>query len=116
MDSHPSQRIMKTIDRLSSDTSRAGLMSAGSLGCGGARAAACFSVGSISVVPGIASTSAVTAEPGSGQTDAATARSEEHTSELQSLMRHSYAAFCLQKNKTITHNSINTLTQANRDA
>src|SRR3546814_1671101 len=24
-------------------------------------------------------------------------RSEEHTSELQSLMRHSYAAFCLQK-------------------
>src|SRR3546814_4160372 len=27
------------------------------------------------------------------------ARSEEHTSELQSLMRHSYAAFCLQKKK-----------------
>src|SRR3546814_10030891 len=27
-------------------------------------------------------------------------RSEEHTSELQSLMRHSYAVFCLQK-KTI---------------
>src|SRR3546814_7307731 len=26
-------------------------------------------------------------------------RSEEHTSELQSLMRHSYAAFCLQKKK-----------------
>src|SRR3546814_10523880 len=25
------------------------------------------------------------------------ARSEEHTSELQSLMRHSYAVFCLQK-------------------
>src|SRR3546814_6486371 len=29
------------------------------------------------------------------------ARSEEHTSELQSLMRHSYAVFCLkQKKKT----------------
>src|SRR3546814_7728683 len=28
-------------------------------------------------------------------------RSEEHTSELQSLMRISYAVFCLQKNKTI---------------
>src|SRR3546814_8240119 len=28
------------------------------------------------------------------------ARSEEHTSELQSLMRISYAAFCLQKKKT----------------
>src|SRR3546814_2119907 len=26
------------------------------------------------------------------------ARSEEHTSELQSLMRNSYAVFCLQKN------------------
>src|SRR3546814_8344921 len=31
---------------------------------------------------------------------AATARSEEHTSELQSLMRNSYAVFCLKK-KTI---------------
>src|SRR3546814_9756134 len=27
-------------------------------------------------------------------------RSEEHTSELQSLMRHSYAVLCLKKNKT----------------
>src|SRR3546814_1125777 len=30
-------------------------------------------------------------------------RSEEHTSELQSLMRISYAVFCLKKNKTQTH-------------
>src|SRR3546814_5845946 len=29
-------------------------------------------------------------------------RSEEHTSELQSLMRHSYAVFCLKKKKTHT--------------
>src|SRR3546814_3453414 len=28
-------------------------------------------------------------------------RSEEHTSELQSLMRNSYAVFCLNKNKYI---------------
>src|SRR3546814_8336577 len=28
-------------------------------------------------------------------------RSEEHTSELQSLMRISYAVFCLKKNKTL---------------
>src|SRR3546814_9627074 len=28
-------------------------------------------------------------------------RSEEHTSELQSLMRHSYAGFCLKKKPTI---------------
>src|SRR3546814_4009253 len=32
------------------------------------------------------------------------ARSEEHTSELQSLMRHSYAVFCLKK-KTLSINS-----------
>src|SRR3546814_5975821 len=30
------------------------------------------------------------------------ARSEEHTSELQSLMRISYAVFCLKKTKTIS--------------
>src|SRR3546814_3643075 len=30
-------------------------------------------------------------------------RSEEHTSELQSLMRISYAVFCLKKKKTNTH-------------
>src|SRR3546814_1386561 len=30
------------------------------------------------------------------------ARSEEHTSELQSLMRISYAVFCLKKNKKTT--------------
>src|SRR3546814_9225404 len=32
------------------------------------------------------------------------ARSEEHTSELQSLMRISYAVFCLKKNKTTQKN------------
>src|SRR3546814_3142756 len=32
-------------------------------------------------------------------------RSEEHTSELQSLMRISYAVFCLKKNKPSNHNS-----------
>src|SRR3546814_968891 len=31
-------------------------------------------------------------------------RSEEHTSELQSLMRISYAAFCLKKNNTTNTN------------
>src|SRR3546814_7619134 len=30
-------------------------------------------------------------------------RSEEHTSELQSLMRTSYAVFCLKKTKVIYH-------------
>src|SRR3546814_6817399 len=36
--------------------------------------------------------------------DGALHRSEEHTSELQSLMRNSYAVFCL-KNKTHTKNN-----------
>src|SRR3546814_10488722 len=34
---------------------------------------------------------------------AAASRSEEHTSELQSLMRISYAVFCLKKKTTNTH-------------
>src|SRR3546814_6462180 len=36
----------------------------------------------------------------------AAVRSEEHTSELQSLMRISYAVFCLNKNRRITHKRI----------
>src|SRR3546814_965982 len=34
-------------------------------------------------------------------------RSEEHTSELQSLMRISYAVFCLKKNTQIEHKKTN---------
>src|SRR3546814_1814701 len=41
------------------------------------------------------------AAPGS----AIAARSEEHTSELQSLMRISYAVFCLKKKKQKEHNT-----------
>src|SRR3546814_6598629 len=44
---------------------------------------------------------------------ALSSRSEEHTSELQSLMRISYAVFCLTKHTTIHHKSKH-LTQANR--
>src|SRR3546814_8958117 len=46
-------------------------------------------------------------------------RSEEHTSELQSLMRISYAVFCLKKKKKTKHNnishfsSINSITMTN---
>src|SRR3546814_6965886 len=47
-------------------------------------------------------------------------RSEEHTSELQSLMRISYAVFCLKKKKNTTMNtntSNNTIThEHNREA
>src|SRR3546814_2816676 len=51
----------------------------------------------------------VQAEPGADGPDAAAGvrdhavdRSEEHTSELQSLMRISYAVFCLKKKKKTT--------------
>src|SRR3546814_4528254 len=37
-------------------------------------------------------------------------RSEEHTSELQSLMRISYAVFCLKKTKNYNHKSAHPLT------
>src|SRR3546814_6221470 len=40
-------------------------------------------------------------------------RSEEHTSELQSLMRISYAVFCLKKKKTQNHDP-NTQIEANK--
>src|SRR3546814_10543325 len=40
---------------------------------------------------------------GEGLPDHRLCRSEEHTSELQSLMRNSYAVFCLKKKKT--HNN-----------
>src|SRR3546814_7688793 len=38
----------------------------------------------------------------------ACARSEEHTSELQSLMRNSYAGFCLKKKQNIRTTATNT--------
>src|SRR3546814_7198497 len=44
-------------------------------------------------------------EPGDEQDVAERGRSEEHTSELQSLMRISYAVFCLKKKKIVTKQS-----------
>src|SRR3546814_2103800 len=43
----------------------------------------------------------------SASSSSAATRSEEHTSELQSLMRNSYAVFCLTKKTTIDNNSNN---------
>src|SRR3546814_6680830 len=45
------------------------------------------------------------------RTCASTMRSEEHTSELQSLMRISYAVFCLKKKK----NKIHTILHKHKD-
>src|SRR3546814_4208485 len=44
-------------------------------------------------------------------TIAGTGRSEEHTSELQSLMRISYAVFCLKKKNRPRHQLINLIYQ-----
>src|SRR3546814_4608142 len=44
-----------------------------------------------------------TTRPATAGHRAAYTRSEEHTSELQSLMRISYAVFCLKKKKTTTN-------------
>src|SRR3546814_10275534 len=44
--------------------------------------------------------------PGAKPRAAAPARSEEHTSELQSLMRISYAVFCLKKKKSSLYQQI----------
>src|SRR3546814_3461052 len=41
-------------------------------------------------------------------------RSEEHTSELQSLMRISYAVFCLKKKKKHTNQMINMILSKNQ--
>src|SRR3546814_4173367 len=44
-----------------------------------------------------------------------TTRSEEHTSELQSLMRISYAVFCLKKKTKKTRHNYNTKTNNKRN-
>src|SRR3546814_8451981 len=48
-------------------------------------------------------TGAFTYDPGFTSTASCESRSEEHTSELQSLMRISYAVFCLKQKKKINY-------------
>src|SRR3546814_5899773 len=61
----------------------------------------------IAAVKGITDTAKLeeldAAEKGRGDKARSTIRSEEHTSELQSLMRISYAVFCLKKKKQREH-------------
>src|SRR3546814_6846818 len=47
-------------------------------------------------------------QDGQEAADGAEGRSEEHTSELQSLMRISYAVFCLKKKKNLNQQHIQT--------
>src|SRR3546814_2863489 len=62
----------------------------------GRRAAALFEGRPLAISAG--------ARYGIGAVEAPSLRSEEHTSELQSLMRISYAVFCLKKKKNKTTN------------
>src|SRR3546814_5097510 len=52
--------------------------------------------------PDAGTASAASAPPRGGDPGIGAGRSEEHTSELQSLMRISYAVFCLKKKKQPT--------------
>src|SRR3546814_1841088 len=56
----------------------------------------------------------LTADTGSERPETYDYRSEEHTSELQSLMRISYAVFCLKKKNQITKYIIYTDTINNK--
>src|SRR3546814_2519057 len=56
------------------------------------------------VVPGVAADIVVALSAGERVVAVAAGRSEEHTSELQSLMRISYAVFCLKKKNQHTKN------------
>src|SRR3546814_4187657 len=52
--------------------------------------------------------------PWPGGSNEVRARSEEHTSELQSLMRTSYAVFCLKKKKDNIHSTTHTIRHTTR--
>src|SRR3546814_16475469 len=53
---------------------------------------------------GVVAAPLIALSPSMGSSILIESRSEEHTSELQSLMRISYAVFCLKKKKYITKN------------
>src|SRR3546814_7115658 len=68
-------------------------------GHGGRRARRARQSRTAAVVPAIAAIRVATGAIGMLRNG----RSEEHTSELQSLMRNSYAVFCLKKKKNNNH-------------
>src|SRR3546814_5197729 len=59
---------------------------------------------------GVCGDQAVAARRCVASTNSRNLRSEEHTSELQSLMRISYAVFCLKKKTNIIKNKYNIIT------
>src|SRR3546814_4724699 len=73
--------------------------SAAGKGASAENAAAGAAGGTSAGQAGSGTTAASAGDKGNGSSEAAGGRSEEHTSELQSLMRISYAVFCLKKKK-----------------
>src|SRR3546814_7527676 len=73
---------------------------------GYSRVFSCAKARAIELLCAVAATGVIGRAPGSTQ-NPTNVRSEEHTSELQSLMRISYAVFCLQKKKSMHHFNIN---------
>src|SRR3546814_6320624 len=65
------------------------------------------------VTCGIESVVTTRAAPAARMSAWALSRSEEHTSELQSLMRISYAVFCLKKKKIKTIHNLEHITNVN---
>src|SRR3546814_2314603 len=60
----------------------------------------------VSGMDGVASIATFAGLDGASFSQSSNARSEEHTSELQSLMRISYAVFCLKKKKKHKSNKV----------
>src|SRR3546814_6684547 len=68
----------------------------------------------MSFLPSARAISGVVTMAQAAPSDTPQQRSEEHTSELQSLMRISYAVFCLNKKNKKTKKTIKIQQQANR--
>src|SRR3546814_2808755 len=106
--SAPSTRIAPATTEPDTATSgwRSGCIERGSLGLG---VGTCWSSNSSSMTDGSARSAGVceASDGACARQIAAVARSEEHTSELQSLMRISYAVFCFNK-KNESYTSIYT--------
>src|SRR3546814_10578882 len=78
---------------------------------GAAAGAECIAVQQISVIVPMIDSETVLPRDRAAKNEEQLTRSEEHTSELQSLMRISYAVFCLKKkHQTTKHTSTHIMT------
>src|SRR3546814_8376655 len=97
------KRYFMQTDRASSGRASRGLLLAAVLACGGCASGADYERPRLAAPERFLGESAVQSRQATRPADPASWRSEEHTSELQSLMRISYAVFCLKKKKKQQH-------------